>query len=192
MMQPKLYYYDCHNITESHLSFRQLSSKELAERSEGLYYQQDRHDWLEDVFGFKNEDDSLQEIGSVVCSQGRLITFPNTLQHRVQPFKLADPTKPGHRKIVALFLVDPNLPIISTAIVPPQRHDWWVEKVLQTGVVDGLPQELKDDVLGKVEEWPMHMEEAKTTRLDLMDERKVYITDRIDGMQSTVFSLCEH
>jgi hypothetical protein len=51
-------------------------------------------------------------------------------QHRVSSIRLADPTMPGHRRFIALWLVDPNLRIISTANVPPQRRDWWLEAVL--------------------------------------------------------------
>ena len=50
-------------------------------------------------------------------------------QHRVSPFRLTDPTKPGHRRFIALWLVDPHLRIISTANVPPQQQDWWAEAI---------------------------------------------------------------
>lgn len=46
-------------------------------------------------------------------------------QHRVSSFKLADPTKPGHRRFIALWLVDPHKRIISTANIPPQQMSWW-------------------------------------------------------------------
>ncbi len=45
----------------------------------------------------------------------------------MSPFRLKDPSKPGHRRFIALWLVDPHQRIISTANVPPQRLDWWVE-----------------------------------------------------------------
>lgn len=51
-------------------------------------------------------------------------------QHRVSSFRLADPTKPGHRRFIALWLVDPHRRIISTANVPPQQRSWWAEAVL--------------------------------------------------------------
>lgn len=51
-------------------------------------------------------------------------------QHRVRPFRLRDPTKPGYRRFIALWLVDPLTRIISTANVPPQRQDWWIESIL--------------------------------------------------------------
>ncbi|TVY87033.1 hypothetical protein LAWI1_G007198 [Lachnellula willkommii] len=42
---------------------------------------------------------------------------------------LADPTKPGHRRFIALWLVDPHVRIISTANVPPRQLDWWAESI---------------------------------------------------------------
>ena len=51
-------------------------------------------------------------------------------QHRVSPFSLIDPTKPGHRRFIALWLVDPTKRIISTANVPPQQMDWYVDALL--------------------------------------------------------------
>lgn len=44
-------------------------------------------------------------------------------------FSLQDDTKPGHRRFIALWLVDPLQRVISTANVPPQQFDWWAEAV---------------------------------------------------------------
>jgi hypothetical protein len=69
-------------------------------------------------------------------------------QHRVSPFKLVDPTKPGHRRFVALWLVDPNIRIINTANVPPQQMSWYAEELLGTTTesrkeaLEKLPAEL--------------------------------------------------
>ncbi|KFX91968.1 hypothetical protein O988_07494 [Pseudogymnoascus sp. VKM F-3808] len=41
--------------------------------------------------------------------------------------QLEDPTKPGHRRFIALWLVDPHQRIVSTGNVPPQQQDWWAE-----------------------------------------------------------------
>ncbi|KAL1979845.1 hypothetical protein VTN96DRAFT_5053 [Rasamsonia emersonii] len=65
-------------------------------------YATNKHEWLEAVFGFgvrtgRDDGPVTQEIGSVSCLEGRLLTFPNILQHRVSPFALADRTKPDHR-----------------------------------------------------------------------------------------------
>jgi hypothetical protein len=55
--------------------------------------------------------------------------IPGDSQHRVSSFRLSDPTKPGHRRFIALWLVDPTKRIISTANVPPQQMDWWLDSV---------------------------------------------------------------
>lgn len=115
-----LFYYDSSSITESRLGFRQMVSFYDADE---VSYEQDHHSWLKEVFGFEDQESTVQEIGSVLCKAGRLVTFPNSLQHRVHPFELDDPTQPSHRKILVLFLVDPNTRIISTANVPAQRAD---------------------------------------------------------------------
>ena len=83
-----------------------------------MSYPQDFKKWLPAIFGVESEGPGLQFVGSVETREGRLLTFPNILHHQVQPFSLADPTKPGHRKILALFLVNPHLKVLSTENVP--------------------------------------------------------------------------
>lgn len=72
-------------------------------------------------FGCEQDGPWVQEVGSVVCKEGALITFPNILQHRVEPVQLADPTEPGHMKILAIFLVEPGIRFISTATCPTAK-----------------------------------------------------------------------
>ncbi|KAF9040862.1 hypothetical protein BJ165DRAFT_1330584, partial [Panaeolus papilionaceus] len=164
-----IYYYSNENITPSTLCFRQQVHTSTAEEVE---YQQDFHDWLPLIYGVTQGDAGVQFLGGVATPQNRLLTFPNVLQHQVQPFKLADPTKKGHRKILALFLVDPAIKVISTANVPCQRVDWWKEEMggMPSGL-DKLPVELKDEVFKGVEDFPISLEEAKELRLELMEER---------------------
>ncbi|KAF8625748.1 hypothetical protein AX17_006774 [Amanita inopinata Kibby_2008] len=187
-----LYYYDSENISTSCLAFRQQSS---AEDVFNIRYQQDYHRWLGDVFGCEQEGPPVQDVGTVNTKEGRLLTFPNVFQHRVQPFRLADPTKPGHRKILAMFLVDPNIRIISTANVPCQRIDWWRDAVSEEKEAIGRSPllELKDDVCGPVGRFAMTMEEAKELRLELMEERKQFVIYQNEAMETwETFSLCEH
>ncbi|KAF8148660.1 hypothetical protein B0H34DRAFT_736458 [Crassisporium funariophilum] len=195
-----LYYYSCSNITPSSLSFRQQCDVESASEME---YSQNHHDWLSEVFGCDQEGPGVQEVGSIDTREGRLLTFPNILQHRVNPFKLEDPTKPGHRKIVALFLVDPNIKIIGTAHVGCQRKDWWMEAMLKAhqlpstadltkrppGIL-GLPVELQDHIFDQVD--VMDLDEALALRLELMEERKQYVVKQGRAFESNTFSLCEH
>lgn len=135
----------------------------------------------------------VQVIGSIDTREGRVLTWPNILQHQVQPFKLADPTKPGRRRILALFLVDPNIRIISTANVPCQRRDWWSKTVrAERGGISGLPIELQDAVFDAVDGFPITLDEAKRLRGELMKERKRFVVAHGEAFEESEFSLCEH
>ncbi|TEB24438.1 hypothetical protein FA13DRAFT_1756864 [Coprinellus micaceus] len=177
-----LYYYDSENITASTLAFRQLSEDFGFHNSPA--YKQDHHDWLPAVFGLEQEGALIQNIGSVVTSEGKLVTFPNIIHHQVQPFKLVDPTKPGHRKLLALFLVDPNISIISTADVPCQRADW-VDELVTGG--DGM--EISDERSS----YPMSVDQAREYRKEFMEERKEFqLLHRRYSEDHGAISLCEH
>ena len=159
-----------------------------------MSYPQNEDDWLEEVFGCQNWTAAVQFVGSVDTKEGRVLTWPNTLQHMVQPFKLADPEKPGHRKILALFLVDPNIQIISTANVPCQRKDWWSQIVRsEKGGISELPLELQDAIFdGVFDGFPITLEEAKGLRRELMKERKRFVVAHEGAFEDHEFSLCEH
>ncbi|KAF5383169.1 hypothetical protein D9615_005044 [Tricholomella constricta] len=194
-----IYYYDSHNITPSHLAFRQQSDTDTLE----IHYEQDHRDWLPAVFGCDTHGRGIQDVGTVETREGRLLTWPNILQHQVQPFRLADPTKPGHRKIVALFLVDPGIRVVSTANVPCQQKDWWSEKVVAAGgetpnkwsgvnAIANLPLELRNHIFEDVDGFPIGLEEAKEVRLQLMEERKKFVVENGKAFAQHQFSLCEH
>ncbi|KAF8864890.1 hypothetical protein BDZ45DRAFT_613502 [Acephala macrosclerotiorum] len=189
-----LYYYDSENITDSRLAFRQQSSGDDADE---IGYPQSVHGWLTEIFGCEQDGPAMQDVGAILCREGRLITFPNILQHQVQPFKLRDPTKPGYRKILALFLVDPGIRIISTANVPPQQKDWWSEHInnqmTRSGKAMGkLSNELKEKIVEDVDDFPISMEKAKELRLELMAERSVFVSAHEDVFKQHTFNLCEH
>ncbi|KAE8164286.1 hypothetical protein BDV40DRAFT_287038 [Aspergillus tamarii] len=94
-----IYYYDSENITRSTLSFCRHGRSDFRD----VWYQQ-RHEFLQTIYGFGNDTSGYsktnvtQELGSVTVSS----------------FSLADRSKPGHRKILPLFLVDPHRRIISS------------------------------------------------------------------------------
>jgi hypothetical protein len=155
-----------------------------------MSYEQDRHEFMQQVYGYHddldnyNDDLITQELGSVISQEGRIITFPNTLQHQVSPFSLADPSKPGHRKILALFLVDPHTRIISSANVPPQREDW--RPSTQNRGFDAQ-QVLQGEGANSIT-----MEEAKAYRIELMAERGLQSEKSNVAYQMGHFHLCEH
>lgn len=134
----------------------------------------------------------MQEIGRVLTREGRLLAFPNVFQHRVAPFKLEDSSRSGHRKILALFLVDPNCRVMSTVNVPPQQKDWWSPEIRGSGRLAKLPKEIMDKVVEDVEDFPISLEKAKEIRLELMEERKMSVEDVNDYLASSTFSFCEH
>ncbi|MEV7415250.1 DUF4246 domain-containing protein [Streptomyces sp. NPDC089919] len=153
-----IYYWDSENTTESRLSFRAaLDDPE---------YEQSDDDGMREVYGLENEDALNQQLGSAATPEGRCLAFPNVLQHRVGSFRLADPTRPGHRKILAFFLVDPSTTIVSTSDVPPQQP--WAATSTMT------------------------LEQARDYREHLMQERKFFVDEHNEQLYEREFSLCEH
>ncbi|KXH33290.1 hypothetical protein CSIM01_03204 [Colletotrichum simmondsii] len=175
-----LFYYDSANITESQLAFRAPGNREKLDQR--LNYQQYDHKSIEKVFAIRSSSDTLQEVGSVLTRPGRALFFSNLSQHKVRPFRLEDPTKPGYRKIVALFLVDPAVPVISTANVPPQQKHWFEGKDQVHGAND-----MVETMSALIE-----MDEAKKLREELMKERTVLSKAVNDELRDVEWSFCEH
>ena len=121
----------------------------------------------------------MQEIGSVLTKEGRLISYPNIFQHRICPFSLADPSKPGHQKVLVLFLVDPNTRIISTANIVPQQCDWWPVNEETLERASRLPIELREDIVRRIEQdgFPVGRREAERHRRELTKERNAFLHD---------------
>ncbi|MFF0075491.1 DUF4246 domain-containing protein [Streptomyces sp. NPDC005494] len=153
-----IYYWDSENITESRLSFRAAL--------DDPDYEQNDDNGLRDVYGLEDEDALNQTLGSASTPAGRCLAFPNILQHRVGSFRLADPARPGCRKILAFFLVDPSERVVSTSDVPPQQP--WSETSTMT------------------------REQAEGYREQLMRERKFFVDEHNEQLYERAFSLCEH
>ncbi|KAI1418445.1 hypothetical protein F5Y13DRAFT_149182 [Hypoxylon sp. FL1857] len=183
-----LYYYDAENISESRLAFKQ------AVDADEMRMQPPQHEWesLARWHGITDEDLPFQEIGSVLTRPGRLIAFPNVFQHQVQPFHLEDPLKPGHRKILAMFLVDPNIRVLSTGVVPPQRKDWWAREVRKIPPFSVIPMEIFDLIVEFVEDFPISWERAGEVRENLMQERSWANEEWEEKIGEYAYSFCEH
>ncbi|MFE9856423.1 DUF4246 domain-containing protein [Streptomyces sp. NPDC005780] len=153
-----IYYWDSENITESRLSFRAALDDPR--------YEQNDDNGLREVYGLEDEDALNQTLGSASTPAGRCLAFPNILQHRVGSFRLTDPTRPGYRKILAFFLVDPSERIVSTSDVPPQQP--WSDTSTMT------------------------LEQANGFREQLMQERKFFVDEHNEQLYEREFSLCEH
>jgi hypothetical protein len=126
----------------------------------------------------------VQDIGSVVTKEDLGIAFPNLYQHQVSPFELADPAKPGYRKILVFFLVDPNVKVVSATDVAPQQRSW-VGRAMGETPATPLSRELPAETidLSPSHTSKMTEEDAKAYHLELMEERTVFV-DVVDRERS--------
>ncbi|KAH6880363.1 hypothetical protein B0T10DRAFT_519294 [Thelonectria olida] len=168
-----LYYYDCENITDSGLAFRTHANGDILY---DLGYKQGDVWGIEGLYAIEWNGSMIQDIGSVLIREGRSLFYPNVYQRRIEPFELADKTRPGHQKMLALFLVDPLVPIISTANVPPQQRDWWADSVRGLPLLDTLPSEIMNMVIDNVD-FPMGEAAAKEIREELIAERRAVVNE---------------
>ncbi|KAH8826717.1 hypothetical protein DL96DRAFT_1603921 [Flagelloscypha sp. PMI_526] len=186
-----IYYYDNSNITPSNLSFRTSIHAPM-------YHGQDDSFCMDWLYGLNYSSELVEERGSVPTVENTCIGFPNIYQHRVSSFKLADPTKPGHRKIVALFLVDPSYRIPSATDIGMQQEHWVKEELYRSSGggehesrFDALPVEIKDAILERTNGL-MSRKEAEEIRLELMKERSGFVKDYNGQVMSVEFNFCEH
>lgn len=182
-----IYYYDEDNISESRLAFRTAVAGPET-------YEQSDYAGVREVWGLESDGPLVQNLGSVQTKAGRCIAFPNIYQHCVQPFKLVDASRPGHRKILALFLVDPHVQIPSTTVVMPQQQDWVYETLIESSL-DSHLQKLPAELLKMVSEvggHSMSREEAFAYREKLMDERTQFVQVNNEEYFEATFNMCEH
>ena len=119
----------------------------------------------------------MQGVGDVITKANRCVAFPNLYQHRVQPFRLKDTTKPGHRKILVFFLIDPTKTVLSATDVAPQQREWVTEAMHSAGHVSAfgkLPVELLN-MISNANDGAMTRTEAEEYRKELMSERVVFV-----------------
>ena len=136
------------------------------------------------------------EMGAIPTTQGRMIVFPNDIQHRVVGVGNSSDTEIATRKILCFFLVNPDVNLISTMDVPQQQ---W-ERVKYTQAVwltlvskrmgKQLPKEMVMYIIEKAK-YGFTWEEALQHRLNLMKERKFFVNDQNEEMERE-YSLCEH
>jgi hypothetical protein len=142
-----IYYYDEKNVTPSQLAFREAVNEPI--------YAQDDSKGPGLVYGIGGGDStggdeamtkSSQPRGAATTFQGRCLAWSNTMQHCVQPFGLKDRTRPGHRKILCFFLVNPHRRIPSTATCPPQQAAWWIQELRTVPQLFRLPQQVFEKI----------------------------------------------
>ncbi|KAI8924769.1 hypothetical protein BC831DRAFT_551144 [Entophlyctis helioformis] len=131
-------------------------------------YDQTEYDYLEEVYGF-HDDASMrvQSVGTMDAVEGMCIAFPNSWQHRQEPFGLADPTRAGHAKMLVFWVVDPVRRVVSTAHVAPQQMDWYVTGVVAHGLPADLAMHIGPHIRGAIS-----LESARQTRSEQHDKQQ--------------------
>lgn len=121
-----IHYVDVDNITDSFLEFR----KPTIINEEDLNYPQNDYLYTGHHYGIEDHHDGVMNryLGLIRCHEGASVIFPNTLQHHVKDFSLADTTKSSLRTILAFFVIDPDHRIVSTAHIPPQQNIFTLEE----------------------------------------------------------------
>ncbi|KAJ7058042.1 hypothetical protein C8F01DRAFT_1149278 [Mycena amicta] len=201
------YCYAQENIASSSIDFRVATDEPDA-------HNEWDSDCMQTLYGIDADDPCVQKIGFVSSNAGRALAWPNIFQHRVSRCKLADPSKPGHRKLLNIFLVDPTAErVVSATDVPPQQADWAAEALAetfdsapfcnssdpdednaQTHKLPFIPQELRDLVKECVDstESMMTVEDAKEQRLKLMEERRAFGASHTERIFAVPFNISEH
>ncbi|KAH2487494.1 hypothetical protein KXV28_008337 [Aspergillus fumigatus] len=164
------YVFHIDNVEVPSLEFRQISeSASLAE----VEHDPDDTIWLKQVYGLEDGEPIVQTVGRIRTPVGRVIIVPATIQHRVNHCELIDKTRPGSVKVLSLFLVDPNIRIISTANVPPQRLDWSFDDIdpQELEGLDQMLQQLTVRFSERKDSLPISLNEARKLHDEVFWER---------------------
>ncbi|KAI1443891.1 hypothetical protein F5Y02DRAFT_419591 [Annulohypoxylon stygium] len=161
-----IYDYDAENITESKVTFKENVWEDPAHGDK----------WHEHELYWYDLESAFSEIGSVCTKPGRMLAFPSRFLEQIEPFELRDPTKPGYKKYLTMFLVNPRYRTLSTKVVPPQQRYWWIREVSTIFPFSLLPLELLYMIMDFVfvdetDEFVMDQGKAEKVRDDLISER---------------------
>jgi len=126
------------NVTEGSVELRMAVTRPLINHD-------DPNSACMAYWGMRRGSKLNQHIGSIRMRPGRCIAYPNLYQHQLSPFQLSDPSRPGHRTILQLHLVDPDIPILSSTDIPPQQASWAMEALL-----DSLDKRLPVEIVQKI------------------------------------------
>ncbi|KAJ5963897.1 uncharacterized protein N7479_003773 [Penicillium vulpinum] len=178
--------YDHTNVLDPCMQFRNMVESDMLSEIE---HEPNDFIWLRQVFGLENGEPAIQYPGSIQAGVGRVIMYPSTIQHKFTRFELKDKAKPGHARAMVFFLVDPNIRIISTANIPPQRLDW-AKDIPETkqGVKADLAKAALDNMKSKGD-MPMSLEEAMDTRLKVLQEVEEFTRYQHVAYESNVLML---
>lgn len=121
-----IHYVDVRGITDSFLEFR----KPVYVNENNVDYPQSDTVYTTHHYGIEegSHHDGVMNryLGTIKCTEGASVVFPNILQHRVKEFSLSGES--GIRTILCFFVIDPSKRIISTEDVPKQQNIFKVEE----------------------------------------------------------------
>ncbi|KAJ5644605.1 hypothetical protein N7507_010616 [Penicillium longicatenatum] len=180
-------FFEYENMEEASMQFRNIVDTDMLNEVE---HEPGDFIWLKQVFGFDNGEPAVQCTGSIRCPAGRVIIFPSTVQHRMTNFELKDKTKPGSNRCLVFYLVDPNIRIISTANIPPQRFDWTLET--EQGEGDDLTSAMAKLALANKEkkgDMPMTLTKALEHRYKFLEELVEFMRYQHVAFESRVLML---
>ena len=160
------------NTNTPRISFRRRVHVEEASLAKG-YIQ--TPPFAPEIYGAASGDPVIQHMGDVELRDGRVVTFPNIFQTRVLPFELKDPSKSAHITLLTIHLIDPNRRMMSTAMVPSQRKDWWAEEIRRLNArFYRLPAEVWEMIVDMVDGDLIGVEEAEVMRREFVGEREEF------------------
>ncbi|EGF79876.1 hypothetical protein BATDEDRAFT_30120 [Batrachochytrium dendrobatidis JAM81] len=137
--------------------------------------------YWKDVYDIDRESPRNQYIGSLEVPNGRCAVYPNRYQHKEQSFELADPTQPGHCKILTFFVVNPSCRIVSTAHVAPQQPQWYNSSLDKAPI----PPELWNDITQYIQgvqspaETKHHRDKLTSDRTQIIRVYNEYIYEQV-------------
>ena len=91
-----------------------------------------------------------------------------------------------------MFLIDPACKKPSTTTVPPQQQDW---RLSATAANPVMKERFAPEIINLIDSLgngTMTRKEAEEYRLELMDERTIFVEKNTERVFSVEFSMCEH
>ena len=169
-------------LTPPQISFRRRVHPEEAMLASGYIF---NPPFAPEIYGAQTGDPVIQHMGDIELRENRCVTYPNIFQTRLlPPSKLQDPSKPASVTLMSLHLIDPNRRMMSSAMVPSQRRDWWAEEVRRVNaVLWRLPAEVWDRIVEMVEGYPIGLEEAEEIRREFVEERREFQRKHTKAME---------
>ncbi|KAJ5676107.1 hypothetical protein N7462_009004 [Penicillium macrosclerotiorum] len=178
--------FDQENMEDAIMEFRNIVDTTTLEEVE---HEHNDFLWLKQIFGLENGESAIQRCGSIQCKLGRTVMFPSTVQHRLTHFELKDKSKPGFTRGLVFYLVDPNIRIISTANIPPQRLDWTIDIKDDGKDLKAKMARLALDNKDEKGSMPMSLNEALETRMDVLKEKMEFMRYQHVAFESRVLML---